>query len=299
MQSLLFLKDHKTIPRCFFFFFFYNFDGKRVVRDGRGWSLRFLRKSKETRWRDPLWIGLKRGVKRLKQCTLEFLKLLRGKCYVFFLSLSSRRTFRLVSSNESILFLFCFHIDGRSSRRSRSGILANKNRIGDGDEILCRVKQRVREFIQEGKKGRFPFLGRRAIEDCIHGGGGLKRVLITIERRRRKIRKKGTKSLRTSAICTLERLLLPFLPCEGMEGKSKWKPRGRACSNCSTGPRQGLKLEEGETSGDSCIHEFRHWQITLTIRIPRIVRGLIRDVCVHPLPLIATSDYNGTVATWR
>lgn len=115
----------------------------------------------------------------------------------------------------------------------------------------------------------------------------------------KKIRKKGTKSLRTSAICTLERLLLPFLPCEGMEGKSKWKPRGRACSNCSTGPRQGLKLEEGETSGDSCIHEFRHWQITLTIRIPRIVRGLIRDVCVHPLPLIATSDYNGTVATWR
>lgn len=105
--------------------------------------------------------------------------------------------------------------------------------------------------------------------------------------------------MRTSAICTLERLFLPFLPCEGMEGKSKWKPRGRACSNCSTGPRQGLKLEEGETSGDSCIHEFRHWQITLTIRIPRIVRGLIRDVCVHPLPLIATSDYNGTVATWR
>lgn len=157
MQSLLFLKDRKTIPQCFFFFFFYNFDGKRVVRGGRGWSLRFLRKSKETRWRDPLWIGLKRGVKRLKQCTLEFLKLLRGKCYVFFLSLSSRRTFRLVSSNESILFLFCFHIDGRSSRRSRSGILANKNRIGDGDEILCRVKQRVREFIQEGKKRKISF----------------------------------------------------------------------------------------------------------------------------------------------
>lgn len=218
--------------------------------------------------------------------------------FFFSLSLHEEHFDSFLRTNRYFSF-FCFHIDGRSSRRSRSGILANKNRIGDGDEILCRVKQRVREFIQEGKKGRFPFLGRRAIEDCIHGGGGLKRVLITIERRRRKIRKKGTKSLRTSAICTLERLLLPFLPCEGMEGKSKWKPRGRACSNCSTGPRQGLKLEEGETSGDSCIHEFRHWQITLTIRIPRIVRGLIRDVCVHPLPLIATSDYNGTVATWR
>ena len=295
MQSLLFLKDHKTIPRCFFFFFF-------TISMEKGWygmeevdHFDFFENRKRLGGEILCESDWNEGWNVLNNAPWNFWNCYGENATFFFLSLSSRRTFRLVSSNESILF----HIDGRSSRRSRSGILANKNRIGDGDEILCRVKQRVREFIQEGKKGRFPFLGRRAIEDCIHGGGGLKRVLITIERRRRKIRKKGTKSLRTSAICTLERLLLPFLPCEGMEGKSKWKPRGRACSNCSTGPRQGLKLEEGETSGDSCIHEFRHWQITLTIRIPRIVRGLIRDVCVHPLPLIATSDYNGTVATWR
>lgn len=102
--------------------------------------------------------------------------------FFFSLSLHEEHFDSFLRTNRYFSF-FCFHIDGRSSRRSRSGILANKNRIGDGDEILCRVKQRVREFIQEGKKGRFPFLGRRAIEDCIHGGGGLRCVLITIERR--------------------------------------------------------------------------------------------------------------------
>lgn len=43
-------------------------------------------------------------------------------------------------------------------------------------------------------------------------------------------------------------------------------------------------------------HEFRHWRITLTIRIPCIVGGLMRDVWPPRQP---TSDYNGVAADVR
>lgn len=134
--------------------------------------------------------------------------------FFFSLSLHEEHFDSFPRTNRYFSF-FCFHIDGRSSRRSRSGILANKNRIGDGDEILCRVKQRVREFIQEGKKRKISF-PRTESDRGLHPRGW--RVKVCIDHDRTTVKKNQERNEILARFVLWKDSSFLFSPARGWKG---------------------------------------------------------------------------------
>lgn len=99
----------------FFFLLLFNISKLRV--EG-------LITSGENRERERSFVET--GLKRLKQCTLEFLE-----------TLDENALRERIDSFFFFFFLSSKSMEDRRGTRSRSGILANKNR-GTGHEILCR-----------------------------------------------------------------------------------------------------------------------------------------------------------------